>query len=160
MLGTLLPTNRFATPLFLDNSTVSHFCQLGRIKLADGKELGVYEIKTQPETQLQRNRVQMRQLVAKECRNSDYDGALAVYYDDRERWRFSFISMEYKLDEQGQLDRSESAPKRYTYLLGEGAQIRTAVQRFSKLSQQAKLQDLDRCFRRCPTQQGILPKTV
>ena len=146
MLETLLPTNRFATPLLLDNSTVSHFCQLGRIKLADGKELGVYEIKTQPETQLQRNRVQMRQLVAKECRNSDYDGALAVYYDDRERWRFSFISMEYKLDEQGQLDRSESAPKRYTYLLGEGAQIRTAVERFSKLSQQAKLQDLVDAF--------------
>ena len=96
MLETLLPTNRFATPFFRENSTVSHFCQLGRIKLADDKELGVYEIKTQPETQLQRNRVQMRQLVAKECRSRIYDGALAVYYDDRERWRFSFIGLEYK----------------------------------------------------------------
>ncbi len=146
MLGTLLPTKQFATPFFRENSTVAHFYQLGSIDLADEKKLGVYEIKTQPETQLQRNRVQMRQLVAKECRNSDYDGALAVYYDDKKRWRFSFISMEYKLDEQGQLYRSESAPKRYTYLLGEGAQIRTAVQRFSKLSQQTTLQDLIDAF--------------
>ena len=146
MLGTLLPTKQFATPFFRENSTVSHFCQLGIISLAGGKQLGVYEIKTQPETQLQRNRVQMRQLVAKECRSRIYDGALAVYYDDRERWRFSFISMEYKLDEQGQLDRSESAPKRYTYLLGEGAQIRTAVQRFSKLDRSAKLQALTDAF--------------
>ena len=146
MLGTLLPTKQFATPFFRENSTVAHFYQLGSIDLAGGKQLGVYEIKTQPETQLQRNRVQMRQLVAKECRSRIYDGALAVYYDDRKRWRFSFISMEYKLNEQGQLDRSESAPKRYTYLLGEGAQIRTAVQRFSKLSQQTTLQDLIDAF--------------
>ena len=40
MLETLLPTNRFATHLFLENSTVAHFYQLGRIDLADGKELG------------------------------------------------------------------------------------------------------------------------
>ena len=146
MLETLLPTKQFATPFFRENSTVAHFYQLGSIDLADGKELGVYEIKTQPETQLQRNRVQMRQLVAKECSSRIYDGALAVYYDDRKRWRFSFISMEYKLDEQGQLDRSESAPKRYTYLLGENAQIRTAVERFSKLGRSAKLQDLIDAF--------------
>ena len=146
MLGTLLPTKQFATPFFRENSTVAHFYQLGSIDLAGGKQLGVYEIKTHSRTQLQRNRVQMRQLVAKECRSHTYDGALAVYYDDRERWRFSFISMEYKLDEQGQLDRSESAPKRYTYLLGEGAQIRTAVQRFSKLDRQATLQDLVDAF--------------
>ena len=141
-----MPTNQFTIPLSCENEDVTEFKHLGIISLADGKELGVYEIKTQPETQLQRNRVQMRQLVAKECRSHTYDGALAVYYDDRERWRFSFISMEYKLNEQGQLDRSESAPKRYTYLLGEGAQIRTAVQRFSKLSQQTTLQDLIDAF--------------
>ena len=146
MLETLLPTNRFTTELPTNNDAVAHFYQWGRIILSDEKKLGVYEIKTKPRTQLQRNRVQMRQLVAKECRDSDYDGALAVYYDDQNRWRFSFIAMEYQLDEQGQLDRNESAPKRYTYLLGEGAQIRTAVQRFCKLSQQATLQDLIDAF--------------
>lgn len=146
MLATLLPTNRFATPLFLENSTVVHFYQLGRIDLADGKELGVYEIKTQPRTQLQRNRVQMRQLVAKACRNEAYDGALAVYYDDQNRWRFSFIAMEYQLDEQGLPQSKQTASKRYTYLLGEGAQIRTAVERFSKLDRQASLEALTEAF--------------
>ena len=146
MLGTLLPTKQFATPFFRENSTVAHFYQLGSIDLADGKELGVYEIKTQPETQLQRNRVQMRQLVANECRDNGLDGALAVYYDDKNRWRFSFIGLEYRVDEQGSPEEQQTASKRYTYLLGEGAQIRTAVQRFSKLDRQATLQDLVDAF--------------
>ncbi len=73
MLETLLPTNRFTTPLDSDDDAVMHFYQLGRIILADEKKLGVYEIKNRPETQLQRNRVQMRQLVAKACRNEAYD---------------------------------------------------------------------------------------
>ena len=47
-------------------------------------------VKTQPETQLQRNRVQMRQLVVKECRKRAYDGALAVYYDDRKSLALQF----------------------------------------------------------------------
>ena len=88
----------------------------------------------------------MRQLVAKACRNETYDGALAVYYDDQNRWRFSFIAMEYQLDEQGQPKLEQTASKRYTYLLGEGAQIRTAVERFSKLDRQASLEALTDAF--------------
>ena len=146
MLETLLPTNRFTTELPTNNDAVAHFYQWGRIILSDEKKLGVYEIKTKPRTQLQRNRVQMRQLVAKECRDSDYDGALAVYYDDQNRWRFSFIAMEYQLDEQGHPKLEQTASKRYTYLLGEGAQIRTAVERFSKLDRQASLEALTEAF--------------
>lgn len=54
--------------------------------------------------------------------------------------------MEYKLDEQGRLDRRESAPKRYTYLLGKDAKIRTAVERFSRLNKTARLDDLKMAF--------------
>ncbi len=54
--------------------------------------------------------------------------------------------MEYELDERGLPQSKQTASKRYTYLLGEGAQIRTAVERFGKLSQQATLQDLINAF--------------
>lgn len=145
MLGEQLPIELFSQPIAIQGD-VQAFYQLGKTVLADKKELGIYEIRTNPETQLHRNRVQMRQLVAKQCQQSALDGALAVYYDNRRHWRFSFISMEYKLDEQGRLDKKESDPKRYTYLLGDGAKVRTAVERFSRLNQSTRLDELKKAF--------------
>ena len=145
MLVERLQIDQFSQPIAIPGDAQA-FYQLGKTVLADDKELGIYEIKTNPETQLHRNRVQMRQLVAKQCQQSALDGALAVYYDNRRHWRFSFISMEYKLNEQGQLDRQESAPKRYTYLLGKDAKIRTAAERFSRLNKTATLDDLKTAF--------------
>ena len=145
ILGEQLPFDRFSQPIAIHGEAQT-FYQLGKTVLADKKELGIYEIRTNPETQLHRNRVQMRQLVTKQCRQSTLDGALAVYYDNTSHWRFSFISMEYKLDEQGRLDRQESDPKRYTYLLGKDAKIRTAVERFGRLNKTAALDDLKTAF--------------
>ena len=145
ILGEKLSIDRFVQPIVIEGDTEA-FCQLGKCTLADNNELGIYEIKTHSRTQLHRNRVQMRQLVAKHCRQRTLDGALAVYYDDLDQWRFSFISMEYQLDEKGELNRQESAPKRFTYLLGKGAKIRTAVARFSHLSKSATLDDLKTVF--------------
>ena len=145
MLAERLQIDQFSQPIAIPGDARA-FYQLGKTVLADDKELGIYEIKTNPETQLHCNRVQLRQLVAKQCQQSALDGALAVYYDNRRHWRFSFISMEYKLNEQGQLDRQESVPKRYTYLLGKSAKIRTAAERFSRLNKTATLDDLKTAF--------------
>ncbi len=120
--------------------------QLGKVVLADGKELGLYEIHTRPETRLHRNRVRMRHLVATHCQHDALDGALAVYDDGSGHWRFSFVSMEYRLNEQGRLNRRESAPKRYTYLFGQGTNVRTAVERFSRLRKTATLNDVKTAF--------------
>ena len=54
--------------------------------------------------------------------------------------------MEYRLDEKGVLNKQESAPKRFTYLLGKGAKIRTAVERFSRLNKNATLGHLKTAF--------------
>ena len=145
LLGEQLPIDLFLQPTALPGDA-EKFYQLGKAILVDHTKLGIYEIKTTPETQLHRNRVKMRQLVATQCRQNALDGALAVYYDDRSHWRFSFISMEYKLNAQGQLDKQESAPKRYTYLLGKDAKIRTAVERFSHLNKTARLDGLKTAF--------------
>ena len=153
MLGEHLSIEQFSRPLSIKGGAKA-FYQLGNVSLADAKTLGIYEITTNPETRLHRNRVQMRQLVATQCQQSALDGALAVYAcpqspsgnDAEGHWRFSFISMEYKLNEQGQINKRESAPKRYTYLLGTGAKIRTAVERFSRLQKTATLDDLKTAF--------------
>ena len=120
ILGEKLSIDRFVQPIAIEGDTEA-FYQLGKVTLADNNELGIYEIKTHSWTQLHRNRVQMRQLVAKHCRQRTLDGALAVYYDDLDQWRFSFISMEYQLDEKGELNRQESAPKTFYLPAGEGS---------------------------------------
>ncbi len=145
MLGEQLPINQFSCPISIKGDAKAFF-QLGKVSLADNKELGIYEIQTTPETRLHRNRVEMRQLVAKQCQQSTLDGALAVYDDNSGNWRFSFISVEYKLNDQGQINRQESASKRFTYLLGNNAKVRTAVERFSRLNKTATLTDLKSAF--------------
>ena len=157
MLGEHMPIDQFSRPLSLNVSRkggAKAFYQLGRVSLADAKTLGIYEITTNPETRLHRNRVQMRQLVAAQCQHGALDGALTVYAcpqrpsgnDAGGHWRFSFLSMEYKLTEQGSINTRESAPRRCTYLLGTGANVRTAVERFSRLHKTATLNDVKTAF--------------
>ena len=138
------------SPIEAGRAKVEHFHQLGHVNLSDPKggkkQLGIYEVKTAPNTPLHRNRVHMRNLVAQGCRRGALDGALAAYYNGTGQWRFSFISMEYRFDDQWRLNREESAPKRYTYLLGEGAQTRTVEERFSRIGKTATLKDLRDAF--------------
>ena len=136
----------FTHPRQITQEDVEEFYHLGSVTLTDDKELGIYEIKTKPQTQLHHNRVQMRQLVAKQCQSNTEDGALAVYHDNENQWRFSFISMEYKLDNKGKTIRTESSPKRYTYLLGRNAKTRTAVKRFKQLDKSSNLNNLKDAF--------------
>ncbi len=129
----------------IDNEDVQSFQQLGFITTADNKQLPVFEIYIKPNTQLARNRVQLRNLVAKQVQTQD--GALAVYVDDKNaQWRFSFIAIEYKLNENNQPTTEQTASKRFTYLLGRGTQIRTAKDRFNKINKQSTLADLKETF--------------
>ena len=147
-----LPIEVFSQPLSIEEDRVESFIQLGTVTLVDGKTLGIYELQTKPETRIHRNRVQMREIVARQCRQSARDGALAVYLpassadQGGEQWRFSFVSVEYTLDEQGLVSTKESASKRYTYLLGKGMQVRTVVERFSLLDKSSTLDDLLEAF--------------
>ncbi len=145
-LETSFLLKKFIQPFQVNNREVNHFYQLGNVELADGKKLIVCEIETIPKTQLHRNRVQMREIVARQCIKQNADGALATYYDGEGMWRFSFIGFTYKLDESGQPTTETNESKRYTYLLGKGAKTHTAVERFSKLGRQSKMQDFTDAF--------------
>ena len=152
ILNEQLSLEVYSQPLSIEEVKVESLIQLGTVTLDDGMTLGIYEVHTKPETKIHRNRVQMREIVARRCRQATTDGALAVYLPstsseyDSEFWRFSFISVEYSLDEQGRVIKEETASKRFTYLLGRGAQTRTAVDRFSQLRKSATLEELKDAF--------------
>ena len=146
--------SKILSPIDIDNNEVESFKRLGTVTTKDdktkddktktGKVLPVFEIYVKPNTQLQRNRVQLRNLVAKQIQTED--GALAVYIDDQNmQWRFSFIAIEWKLTDEG-VKEEQTASKRFTYLLGENTQTRTAEQQFATIDKQSTLEDLKQAF--------------
>ena len=117
----------------IESEQVDHFCHLGNVTTSDGKSLGLYEIEVGGNTRLARNRVQLRQMVSQQCEIGSLDGALAVYWDEQGKWRFSFISIQYRFNDNDELLKEETASKRYTYLIGKGVQTRTMQVRFDQL---------------------------
>ncbi len=114
--------------------------QLGTVTVAGAegegdKSLAVVEIEASDVVNLMRNRVGLRQTAARLLSPGTADGLLVVTTQPgMQVWRFTFISREVQLEEQGQLIRTETAPRRFTYLLGPGESCRTAKERFSLLA--------------------------
>ena len=129
-----------------DGKSITH---LGIVSTYDEipRRLGIYEVKVDAKTRLARNRVQMRKIVADDCRKRSLDGALSVYFEEKgDIWRFSFVSMENEFQEDGKLIKKETSPKRYTYILGKDAHIRTVVDRFASLSSKICIDNLITAF--------------
>lgn len=110
--------------------------QLGVITLADGKRLGVFEVElAKSSTQIARNRVGLRDLARRFIDEATINGALAFYFHPQVgEYRFSFISRQSRLGADGTLSATETHPKRFTYVFGEGNACTTAAQRFLTLA--------------------------
>lgn len=105
--------------------------QLGTFSTYDDFEIAVFEIDLFEDKNLERNRVELRNLLKKYYKQTD--GIFAVYKQQK-KWRFSFISKltDYDLENDEWIE-VETEPKRYTYLLGEDEIIKTPVSRFLKV---------------------------
>src|SRR5579863_2842639 len=111
--------------------------QLARVRLGDRKQLAVLEIKVGDRIDLLRNRVGLRNLVARFIDQAEYHGVLAVFLSPQNDFRFTFAARMAEFDEEGNLVRRETAPRRYTYVLGPNESCRTAAERFLHLSEKA-----------------------
>ena len=137
----------FSRTQVIENKESEEFLYLGNVTTEDGNRLGIYEIKVGANTQLARNRVQLRQMVAQEISAHALGGAFAVYYgDDNTKWRFSYIAIEHRILKTGKLESVKTPVKRFTYVFGEGAKIRTAVDRFAELSPTPSSKELQIAF--------------
>lgn len=113
------------------NDIAESAVELGSFETTDKRIIGIYEIKVKKNVNLERNRVSLRQLLRSVYKQ--VDGAFIVF-DQGKRWRFSYVSEINARDEKGKLTKSQTEPKRYTYLLGEGIHSRTAIDRFFRLA--------------------------
>ncbi len=94
--------------------------------------------------------VGLRNLVARYIDQAEYHGVLAIFHQrDAKDYRFTFAARETALTDSGELVRTETLPRRYTYLLGPNESCRTAAERFDLLArrgERAELKDVVEAF--------------
>jgi len=113
---------------------VRDFLQLGHVRLEDGKNLAIFEVKVSGKIDLSRNRVALRDFVARQINLGTTHGVLCVFNSSEPTYRFTFVCKETTLDESGQITTTETNPRRFTYILGPGETRRTAAERFKELA--------------------------
>jgi hypothetical protein len=137
-LRQILPSTQvFATPQSIPDAgtRAESILQLGKISLSGGRNLAVLEVRLGPDTDLPANRAALRHLVARYIDQAEYHGVFAIFYQQTGRdYRFTFAAREAAFDSSGELVRNETAPRRYTYLLGPNESCRTAAERFELLA--------------------------
>lgn len=143
-----------AQPLDFSAEAVVSAVQLGRVPLAGDRSVAVLEVRVSGQVDLQRNRVGLRNLVARFIGSPSADAVLAFFVGDSAEhpdYRFSFAARTNAFTADGQLEQNETAPRRYTYLFGQSDQrYRTALDRFELLRSRggsAQLSDLIEAFK-------------
>lgn len=118
-------------PLASNKKAESAF-ELGSFNTADDRIIGLYLVKVKPEVWLERNKVGLRELL-RSVYKYDVDGALIVF-EQADKWRLSFVSEIRTFDEEGNITKKVTEPKRYTYLLGKGEKTKTPVDRLISIA--------------------------
>ncbi len=133
------------------NDSVKRVLKLGSITLSeDGIErnISIFEVALGKGVVLERNRVGLRNLLRKYWKH--IDGAFIVYHNpDNNKWRFTYVSELTGYDAEGNYQKVQTEPKRYTYVCGEGESTRTAAERFVLLARKgnrATLEDVKEAF--------------
>jgi methylase of polypeptide subunit release factors len=145
-LRELLPsTEVFQSPqiISLPAGQARFAAQIARIPLAEGRVAAVIEVELSGQVDLMRNRVGLRNLVARFIDQQEAHAILGLFRGQGEDYRFSFVARTSEIGADGQLSRAETAPRRYTYLLGTGQSCRTPAERLETLRQRGKAVTLD-----------------
>jgi hypothetical protein len=154
-LGQIFPNAQLlANPKLLtdiDHNVAADAKILGFISLDENgaeRKIVVYEVTLAKGIVLERNRVGLRNLLRKYWK--DIDAAFIAYHrPGSENWRFTYVSELTGFDAAGEFIQIKTEPKRYTYLLGAGESVRTAVERFERIikkGSQVTLDDLKEAF--------------
>lgn len=134
----------FAQPAtLLPPEGIESIHQIGRVPLAGGHALAVVEVRIGSGTDLLRNRVGLRNLIKGFIDQATHHGVLAMFLSDRPEYRLTLAASESVFDADGQVLKKETAPRRFTFVLGPGEACTTASQRFLKLSEKGRQATLD-----------------
>ncbi|HLS28305.1 MAG TPA: hypothetical protein VK041_06615, partial [Opitutales bacterium] len=133
------------------HENVRQTLQLGRINLSDGNSVALLEVETSDQTKLARNRVSLRNFVASFIDEAGAAAVLAVFQQPGfSDWRLTYASRQTTLDEDTfEITTIETAPRRFTFLLGPDEPCRTPAGRLAMVREKKEdltLTELEKAF--------------
>ena len=127
----------FSTPqkISATQEFVKSTLQLGTIDLPDGNTIALLEVETSDQVMLARNRVGLRKYVVDFIDEAGASAVLAVFHqEESDDWRLTYAARQTTLDEDTfEINTIETAPRRFTFLLGENEPCRTAAARLAEI---------------------------
>ena len=91
---------------------------LGKISLADGESIAIYEVELTDNVDIERNRRGIRDMLTTDWRNMGYAGAFMFCYRKNESvLRFSYVSESWSFNKEGEYKKDSTDTRRFTYLL-------------------------------------------
>lgn len=125
----------FTSVAKIADSHVKDGGHVGNIRLDDGRSLAIFRFEVTDNVQISRNRKSLRDIAAKYVDQGLIHGALVFYYSqNQDDYRLTFIAKQTYFNESGELVKKETAPKRYTFLLGKNEPCTTAANRLIELA--------------------------
>lgn len=129
----------FTKEVVIENSLIKSGGQVGNIRLDDGRSLAIFKFDVADNIVISRNRKGLRDITAHYVDQSLIHGAWVFYYSQNQKdYRLTYIAKQTDFTPDGELVKSETAPKRYTFLLGENEKCTTAASRLYELITQKK----------------------
>ena len=138
-------------PLAAAQEFVKSTRQIGTIDLPDGSTIALLEVETASQVKLARNRVALRNFVSSFIDEAGAAAVIAVFHQENSTdWRLTYAARQTILDEETfAISTVETAPRRFTFLLGQGEPCRTAAARFAGLLEKDSkltLADVEKAF--------------
>ena len=135
----VLKIDYLTKPIQIEAALVKSGGQVGVIRLDDSRSLGLFKFEVADNIKIARNRKGLRDIAIKYVDQDITHGALVFYYsEDQADYRLTFVSKQTSLNEDGEFVTKATAPKRYTFLLGENEPCTTAANRLLELINKKK----------------------
>ncbi|WP_455076543.1 Eco57I restriction-modification methylase domain-containing protein [Prevotella koreensis] len=123
-----------SVPNSIEDKSVKSGGQIGTIRLDNNRSLALFAIEVADNIDIARNRKGLRNIAIRYIDQDIIHGILVFYYSKKQiDYRLTFISKETTLNEMGEFQTKETAPKRYTFLLGGNEPCTTAAIRLYEL---------------------------
>ena len=125
----------FTSVAKIADSHVKDGGHVGNIRLDDGRSLAIFNFEVADNVLIPRNRRDLRNIAASFIDQDKFHGAIAFYHShNKDNYRLTFIAKQTYFNESGELVKKETAPKRYTFLLGKNEPCTTAASRLKELA--------------------------
>lgn len=139
-----------AQPLDITAPQIASVHQLGTVILGEST-LALLVIETGDHVLLSRNKVALRNFIAKLITPGLTDAVLAVFHQPGSPdWRLTYAAKRTILDEETYaLSEEQTAPRRFTFLLGSGEPCKTAAARLKQIQikgEDLSLKDIEDAF--------------